>query len=331
LVNKAQGASGNAELKTTLQNIIFALKLPNHVIPVAKKMAALDAIIRSQTADTCRAQYERLNTLDAAVVISAYNAVVVDYSRTNDRPSTSAADHRALTTLVELANREGVSNYDKTYSSTLKKAVQNIVLELGRPGSDIPVDKKMRALTAIIEAQQSCAPRRLAECLRQYKLLKTATPEMEQMLLEYVRDLKEECLIQAFQGSQFHVLNWVRTRVGQEYGLEVNILVTSDPHLGVGGRPSDGEIRRQFNNRYTPEALVEGVMTRIHLEGSNTPCRDYIQLELYQQARRRGEDPEDEAVFERMAAEAMEMFGGSQINQKGVIFLLRGIGILNAA
>ena len=40
---------------------------------------------------------------------------------------------------------------------------------------------------------------------------------MEQLLLEYVQGAKEECFIEAFQGSQFHVLNYVRSRVGQEY------------------------------------------------------------------------------------------------------------------
>ena len=115
----------------------------------------------------------------------------------------------------------------------------------------------MRALDAIIEAQVKCAPRRLAECLRQHKLLKTATPEMEQMLLEYVRDLKEECFIEAFQDSQFHVLNYVRSRVGLEYGLEVNILVTSDPHLGVGGRPSDDSIRSEFNSSILPKRSLK--------------------------------------------------------------------------
>ena len=71
-------------------------------------------------------------------------------------------------------------------------------------------------------------------------------------------------------------------------------------------------------------------MTRIHLEGSNGPCLDFIRFELEQQAEQ-GEDPANEVVFDRITTEATQMFNGSNINQKGVIFLLRGIGILNAA
>ncbi len=270
--------------------------------------------------------------INVAEISDEYDGVAAEYRQAgNRRFDTSVPDKRALTALVELANRSGSTDYERTYHSTLKKAVQNIILELRRPNNETPVEKKMRALDAIIEAQLKCVPRRLEECLRQYKLLKTATPEMEQLLLEYVQGTKEECFIEAFQGSQFHVLNYVRSRVGQEYGLVTGVLVTQDPYLRVGGTPSDESIRYEFNNRFTPEAVVEGVMARIHLEGSNTPCLDYIRAELEQQARARGEDPQNEVVFDRIVTEATQMFNGSQINQKGVIFLLRGIGILNPA
>ncbi len=256
--------------------------------------------------------------IDISHIVAEYRAVFGQQARDSDV--------NFLNGLVELANRQGNSDYDRLYYSTLKKLLQNIIIELRKPDNEI--EKKQRALAAIIEAQGRCTPRRLAECERQYKLLKTGNPEMEQLLLEYVQDLKEEILIEGFQSAQFHVINYIRSRVGRELGLNTSRLNLEDPHLRAGGTPSDTTIRNVFYAEYTPENVVEGVMTRIHLERNGDVCSAYIHQELREQAHRRGEDPNDDEISQRILDQGVSFFNGHLINQAGVVFLLESIGIL---
>ena len=253
----------------------------------------------------------------------------------------SATEVSTLQNLVSLANtpvrvpRPGdygyehlrrTASYDQTYYTTLKKVLQNIIVELRNP--EIPEEKKKRALRALADGAGRCRPRIVAECMRQYRMLRSTGPEVRNLLLEYVQDLKEEILLTYFQDSQFHVLNYMRTRVGEYYGLDMSQLTMEDPYLGVGGQPMDIMIHYVFQSQYTTERVVQGVKTRIHLEENNNIWLDCIREKLRRDAVARGESLEDVAVAERMAEEATSCFEGAQINDKGVIFLLKEAGTL---
>ncbi len=243
-----------------------------------------------------------------------------------------ATEIRQLEHLVNLANtnnpvpREGASAtmlYNHMYHQTVRTVVQNIILELRKP--QVSVEKKKRALSALAEAQWSCPPRRLAECIRQYRLLATSSPAMEQLLLGYLQDIKEEIFLTSYQGSQFHVINYVRSSIGEELGLDTNQVFLQDPYIGMGGHPLSCSLRAVFYCNYTTERVVQAVMTRIQLDDNNQVCTDHIHAELRRQAVLRGEDPN---TSDWVLEEAVSFFDEQRINAKGVIFLLKSIGIL---
>lgn len=277
--------------------------------------------------------------IDVNDIVNEYDNTVRAYRAAgNGRNETSRADREALRDLARMSVSQGSTPYQIAYYSTVKKVLQNLILELRRP--ETSADKKMRALDEIIVAQSRCAPRRLAECIRQYKLLKTSNPEMVQLLLEHIQDFKEDFFLEAFERSgQFHVINHIRREHGDRYGLNRSLINLEDPHINCGGPPDASRVHAEFNRRYTSEGVVEGVMARLQVGECNQICLDYIRNELEIQARRRGENPQDENVAERIGQEATGFFNDtvvngrnqSVINQAGVIFLLRGIGILNPA
>lgn len=218
------------------------------------------------------------------------------------------------------------ATYNQTYYTTLKKVLQNIIVELRNP--EIPGEKKKRALKALADGARGCRPRVVAECMRQYRMLKSTGPEVRNLLLEYVQDLKEEILLTRFQDTQFHVLNYMRSRVGEYYGLDTSQLTMEDPYIGMGGQPLDVMIHYTFQSEYTTERVVQGVKTRIHLEENNNVWLECIREKLRREAVALGENPLDEDVAGRMAEQATSCFDGVQINDKGVILLLKEVGIV---
>ncbi len=218
------------------------------------------------------------------------------------------------------------ATYNQTYFTTLKKVIQNIIVELRNP--QIPEEKKKRALMALADGAARCRPRIVAECMRQYRLLRSTGPEVRNLLLEYVQDLKEEILLTYFQDSQFHVLNYMRSRVGEDYGLDTSQLTMEDPFINVGGQPLDVMIHYVFQSQYTTERVVQGVKTRIHLEENNNVWLECIRERLRRDAVARGENLQDEDVADRMGEEATSCFDGVQINERGVILLLKEVGIV---
>lgn len=236
-------------------------------------------------------------------------------------------DH--IGTLVRLAQtdlRFVTRPYDQLYYATMKTTLQCIILELRNP--NIPDEKKRRALRALVDGAGGCNPRKLEECQRQLRFLKSTAPEMNTLLLGYIQDLKEEIFLQAFQDSQFHVLNNIRSRVGTLYGLNTNEVNLQDPYIHMGAPTFDVEIQYVFHTQYTTQRVVQGVLTRIHLEENNSVWNEYIRTKLRAEAVARGENPNDPAVAGRMVDEATSFFDERLINERGVIFLLKNAGIV---
>lgn len=218
------------------------------------------------------------------------------------------------------------ASYDQLYYATMKKTLQRIILELRNP--QVSVEKKKRALIALADGMSGCQPRKLEECQRQCRLLMSTAPEMHNLLLGYIQDLKEEIFLREFQGSQFHVLNYVRQEMGAEYGLNRSEINLRDPNIGVGGRPTMEAMRNVFESQYTTERLVQGVRTRIHLDENNSVWNAYIHTKLRAEAAARGENPDDPAVADRIVNEGTSFFDERLINERGVIFLLKSLGVV---
>ena len=269
------------------------------------------------------------NALIAANGTIHSREIITEYERIFGAGA-QGADKTRLESLLREANHQSNDRYDQMYHEILTAIIKNVIIELRNP--DIDIAKKKRALQGIIDGQGDCRPRRLEECQRQFRLLKSSGTAAEQMLLEHVQFVKEEIFLEQFQNDQFHMLNYIRSRVGHEFGLDVSDINLQDPNRTYGGNhPSDSTLRSVFFREYTPQKVIQAVLARILVDGNGNVFGPYILEQLEAQALEDGEDVNDNEVATRIEETGLSFYetdGTREINEAGVAFLLERIGIL---
>lgn len=177
-------------------------------------------------------------------------------------------------------------NYDHAkwdpYYSELELLAKNLIFEFRNP--EIPAHKKKTALVQIADAKQHCRPRILEETRRQFLSVTGRLQSMGDKILRWAQTLKEDIILEVFQGGQFHVVNQARQKVGEKWGLNRDPLNLSDPHINCGGVHDAQTFERALTNQYTPARLIETVRTRMVYDNDMQSAMDYLAIELQRQA-----------------------------------------------
>jgi hypothetical protein len=191
------------------------------------------------------------------------------------------------------------------------------------------------ALRKLDEAYKACQPTWLEGTKNVWNGL-SGRDDYRNKLLGWVQDVKEEMIKEEVQinrnNSQWHGLSYARKHRGERYGLDMSLEIDrADNFMTYSAFHSPGQIDDLFNNSYTESRLINGVMTRMHMEmegyGDYNRCKF---IDVLKQAVNDEEFDVMEEFFEtytvpnRYAGEVEDY----RINAKGVMVLLMAIGQL---
>lgn len=254
-------------------------------------------------------QREGVNQIDVGELVAFFDRTIADSG--SDVPAGEAAHaRRYIQHYVDFIQRR--SGPSDMYNNNLKLTAQNFILEMRKPYLEVPLHKRRAAFFELADAAEHCRPRMYEEMQRQYKMVTNQQLTIEQKLLMWLQMLKEDILIQKFQGTQFHVINRARNEVGGEWGLDANEISQNDEHIGCGGSTSKEEYVKVLTKNYTPGRMVDAIHSRLIYDGNNELINQYMQHHLTD-----GTDPT--SLFES---------NGTTINHKGVAWLLIQHGFL---
>jgi len=210
---------------------------------------------------------------------------------------------------------------------SLRLLIRGIIVQLRKPDAEVPLVKKKTALLQLKSAQSRCFARRYEEALRQYNLL-TLPPNMEDRLWLYIRQIKEDLFVERFQRGQFHVVNYVRAKVGHVLGLDTSPLNTrGDEYLSCGYCGSGEELIGAFNQFFTVRTLIEGIKERLRFDGYDAAEVAHILEEHITTLGRHHAQFIDSSTNQPITCDTF-CFDIGGINERGVILLLHKIGIL---
>lgn len=205
--------------------------------------------------------------------------------------------------------------------------LKNILFEI-KDNPKLPPEKIKNVFLELAIAGGLCGARWLEESKRQFMALRLKhTTLIEHSVLQKLQSLKEDLLIELFQkqDTDYHILNAIRKELGEELGLD-----DSEVYLDIF-TPQLSEktlkvIKRLFRDVYTPKRIINGLKERINLSLQEAFDPDlFIYL-----------DKKIENLYPYMEDSAQYVIDHfmkkdfKSINKKGVIFLLKEMGILHS-
>lgn len=171
---------------------------------------------------------------------------------------------------------------DRAYTDQLELVAKNISVQLGKP--DVPLHKKQTALLELADAIQRCKPRILEESKRQFLSLIGHLLTINDKFLLWAQLLKDNIIIQNFQGDQFHVLNRARKMVGKDWGLDCDPTNLADPHIvGYGGNATVAQYNAVLRANYRPGRLVEAFFNRLAYDDDLRGLYEFLDKNLTEQ------------------------------------------------
>ena len=156
--------------------------------------------------------------------------------------------------------------FSQRYFEGLRKYARGIIIEMRKP--ELPQVGKRHALSELADAMRNCTPRIYAEGRKQWLILTNCHPSLDQQILAWLQEFKENLITSRFQTcGEFHPLNYAR-RVLPDWGLDNDAENLSDPFAtAFGGLPwGPLSYRYMFNKEYTAERLIAVIKTRLDLE-----------------------------------------------------------------
>lgn len=216
--------------------------------------------------------------------------------------------------------------------------LRGIILELKK--NTISDDKKKEELEllALSTVGAHCLPRRHEETQARYLALRDKPETIDNRLLEYIQQTKEQLFLNYYSLSKEPVqtLNYIRLKVGQFLGLNTNKFNLGDQYINLNDARSpenyyskhttESEFLKTADKIFTTENFISNL--KMILNGKlekNKELREeltaYIsgQLEEY---RRQGKltinEADPDPYFEKMDAKGY----GSEFNDTGIRFLL---------
>ena len=167
------------------------------------------------------------------------------------------------------------------YFDELHLIAKNLVFEFENDinKDKIPVHKKRTALTQIADAKQHCRPRILEESRRQF-LSVTGRLSMNDKLYRWAQRLKEDIIFEAFQTTQFHVINQARLKVGEKWGLDRDHFNLTDPHITIGRNVPAHEFDNALERGFTPARLVDTIRTLMVYDNDLPSAMDFLMAKM---------------------------------------------------
>ncbi|MFI5334053.1 MAG: hypothetical protein ACHQT8_02670 [Chlamydiales bacterium] len=221
------------------------------------------------------------------------------------------------------------------YFNRIELVAKHIICQLRKP--HVPLHKKQVALSQIADAAaHGCPPRRLEESQRQLLFLLGRTLTVKDRCLLFAQALKEDLLLQHFQGEEnFHVINRMRRHIGREWGLSQDPLSLNDPHAKDGGmyagNATPDQMRAVLRENYTAPRLVSAIHTRLAYDNDLVELCDYLNATL------QGDERDNIANLDHpeegyTAATTMQIDGEvrhiSVVTLKGVAKIAQMVGLL---
>ena len=195
--------------------------------------------------------------------------------------------------------------------------------------------KRQMAVRGLFEAYKACQPTWLEGTKNVWNNL-SGRDDFKNRLLGWVQEVKEEMIKEDIQitrnNSQWHGLNYARKHRGVKYGLDMSLDISrADSYINMSAYWSPGNVDALFYSSYTESRLINGVMTKMHidLEGYG----DYDRCGFIAVLQRAVNDEEYDIMGEFFETYAVKhpQFGEMEeyrINEKGVMVLLLAIGQL---
>ncbi len=239
-------------------------------------------------------------------------------------------------------------DYFDSITGETQQVIQYIVLEIRKRGEVIEgcqtntTEILRSAFYDLYLGAELCLPRRHGDALAVYNKLSSQVETVEEILLQNIQTAKETLFQNFYNGSveSVQTLNYIRTKVGEEFGLDCNPLHLNDPSLAIHKAvhiESNGteivhntaeEFRKTFEEIYTLPNLVplllESINRRFANEGTLTTCTGFAQF--IEKALQESGSTEETTAFPEPYLTA----DYKEITAAGIIFLLVHLGFFTA-
>lgn len=199
-------------------------------------------------------------------------------------------------------------------------------------------DRAEQVILALYDASIVCPPTWLEVALKQYEILKGGDGA-EQRVLNYVQQIKEDLIIDftsTLEDVEWHALNYMRWLVGKELGLDVSHLKYDSAVINkIIPQYSKSVCLKIFHEHYTPDALINGMITKINLDklGNFDPeLALYLENAGVKKAKEEGIDVDSDEFDSAMyvlESYYVEKDGGYMINELGATQLLIETGLMD--
>lgn len=142
---------------------------------------------------------------------------------------------------LDYINYPEASSYHQQVAESMKIYLQGIIFELRKPNeknSDepyCPIEKKREAFINLANSAGHCPPRRHEEVKKVYLRLSNQMETVENIILGYVQEAKEDLFREYYSLSREPVqtLNYIRREVGLEFGLDKHAINLADIYIDL--------------------------------------------------------------------------------------------------
>lgn len=200
-------------------------------------------------------------------------------------------------------NKHGTSVYASLVAGSLEIYLKGIIFALRN--TEMPREEKAAVLIDLASAASHCPPRRHEEALKIYRKLSNQMETLEEIILQYIQQAKEDLFLNYYSLSREPVqtLNFIRSVVGKDLGLDTNPVNVQDVHILIhDARSPDNPhfnhntakaFKMVFNRIYTPNTIMElmknALNARINRDNSfTTNVTAFIAQEIIQKAVKAG-------------------------------------------
>lgn len=190
---------------------------------------------------------------------------------------------------------------------------------------DMTPEERAPALDSLAVASSVCAPTWIEGTKKVIRKIKKEE-EARIQLLSWLQELKEEIILDWGQTKldlQWHSINYNRTLIGDEVGLDTSDLA-NDAY--INGQTisifSKNFLLWFFSTQYTPDKVIKSIKESINLQPFNAEygdlMKDYLMLEYGYS--------EQEAADLYMSFYTFDENDNPSITENGVVLLLRSVG-----
>lgn len=244
----------------------------------------------------------------------------------DDRSSSQTSKQQCLHRLCEWTATKNVNLYfddagrRNLFYKELTIFLRGIIKKIESP--EVTKDKEKEILMELAEASTRCFPTWLEVSARLFAEVNGQAETVEVKLLRFLQEYKEAVILEFCQKEgdyQWHALNYVRTILGLELGLNTT-LNDHDPYAAQNDATfGKGLTKWLFLQRYeNVNRLISSVQIMINSQNYDRSYHDFLLLTVKQQGI---QTPEDYVASHFYSEDY-------KLNEAGANLMLRSIGIL---